>query len=85
MGTEIIQGKNEIKVTTNDRRSDVEYVQDRFGIKESVEQLHQMMKEVTKEEFSAKNVNAACHCIHQLNETINTTIKAARFLRDGQA
>ncbi len=84
MGNELVQGKNELKVTSGDRRGDVEYIQDQFNIKASVEQLHTMMKEVTKEEFNAKNVNAACHCIHQLNETINTTIKAARFLRDGQ-
>lgn len=84
MDNKPVQGKNEIKVTNNDRRQDVEYIQDQFDIKSSVEQLHTMMKEVTKEEFTAKNVNAACHCIHQLNETINTTIKAARFLRDGQ-
>lgn len=83
MDTPAIQGKNELKVTTKDRRGDVEYIQDQFNIKESVVHLHKMMGEVTKEEFSAKNVNAACHCIHQLNETINTTIKAARFLRDG--
>lgn len=84
MGNEVVQGKNELKVTTNDRRSDLEYIQDRFDIKSTVEHLHKMMKEVTKEKFDAKSVNAACHCIHQLNETINTTIKAARFLRDGQ-
>ncbi len=83
MGTPAIQGKNELKITTKDRRGDVEYIQEQFDIKKSVEHLHEMMSEVTKEEFSAKNVNAACHCIHQLNETINTTIKAARFLRDG--
>ncbi|MGB0452589.1 MAG: hypothetical protein ACPGJV_02660 [Bacteriovoracaceae bacterium] len=65
-----------------DRRSDIEYVQDNFNIKGTVEHLHSMMKEVTKDDFTAKNVNAACHCIHQLNETINTTIKAARFLRE---
>lgn len=84
MGAKVVQGKNELKVTTKDRRGDVEYIQDKFDIKSTVEQLHTMMKEVTKEKFDAKNVNAACHCIHQLNETINTTIKAARFLRDGQ-
>lgn len=84
MGNEIIQGKNELKVSTTDRRKDIEYIQDQFNIKSTVTQLHTMMKEVTKEDFSAKNVNAACHCIHQLNETINTTIKASRFLRDGQ-
>ena len=82
MGTEVVQGKNELKVSSHDRRNDVEFIQEKFDIKSSVEQLHKMMQEVTKEEFSAKNVNAACHCIHQLNETINTTIKAARFLRE---
>ena len=84
MDDKSIQGSKEIQVKASDRRNDVEYIQERFNIKNTVEHLHQMMKEVTKEEFSAKNVNAACHCIHQLNETINTTIKAARFLRDGQ-
>lgn len=82
MGTEIIQGKNELKVKSTDRRSDIEFIQEKFNIKKTVEHLHLMMKEVTKEEFNAKNVNAACHCIHQLNETINTTIKAAGFLRE---
>lgn len=81
---DLTQGKNELKVSNADRKNDVEYIQEQFNIKSTVEQLHTMMKEVTKEEFSAKNVNAACHCISQLNETINTTIKAARFLRDGQ-
>lgn len=84
MDDKSLQGSKEIQVKASDRRNDVEYIQERFNIKNTVEHLHQMMKEVTKEEFSAKNVNAACHCIHQLNETINTTIKAARFLRDGQ-
>lgn len=84
MDTPTVQSKNEVKITSKDRRKDIEYIQDQFNIKSSVEQLHTMMKEVTKDEFTAKNVNAACHCIHQLNETINTTIKAARFLRDGQ-
>lgn len=82
MGTEVIQDKKEVSVNSMDRRSDIEYVQDNFNIKGTVEHLHSMMKEVTKDDFTAKNVNAACHCIHQLNETINTTIKAARFLRE---
>lgn len=83
MGIPSVQGKNEIKVVSTDRRSDVAYIQDQFNIKSSVEHLHSMMRKVTEKEFSAQNVNAACHCIHQLNETINTTIKAARFLREG--
>lgn len=84
MDTPALQGKNEIKVTSNDRKGDVEFIQEKFNVKSAVEHLHKMMEEVTKDEFSAKNVNAACHCIQQLNDTINTTIKAARFLRDGQ-
>lgn len=82
MDKEVIQGKNELKISHDHRRSDVEFIQDKFDIKSSVEHLHKMMKEVTSEEFNSGNVNAACHCIHQLNETINTTIKAARFLRE---
>jgi predicted RNA methylase len=78
----VVQGKNELKVHSTDRRSDIEFVQDKFRISDAVNQLHDMMKEVTKTEINAKNVNAACHCIHQLNETINTTITAARFLRE---
>lgn len=74
----------QLQISSLDRRNDLEYIQDKFNIKSMIEQLHLMMNEVTKEDFSAKNVNAACHCIHQLNETINTTIKATKFLRDGQ-
>lgn len=82
MDDKSLQGKTELKVSSQSRREDVEFIQDKFDIKASVEHLHEMMKNVTEKEFSAKNVNAACHCIHQLNETINTTIKAARFLRE---
>lgn len=78
----VVQGKNELKVHSSDRRSDIEFVQEKFRISDTVDHLHHMMKDVTKGEVNAKNVNAACHCIHQLNETINTTILAARFLRE---
>lgn len=76
-------GDQELQVRQNEgKKSDIIFIQDKFGISESVNHLHKMMVEVTKDEFNAKNVNAACHCIHQLNEVINTTIKAAKFLRD---
>ncbi len=77
-----IHTKNDLPVHASDRRSDIEFIQDRFKISDAVDQLHVMMKEVTKDEMSAKTVNAACHCIHQLNQTIDTAIKAARFLRE---
>lgn len=78
------QLQNRQEVNSLDRRKDIEFIQDKFNIKNVVENLHKMMNEVTKEDFSAKNVNAACHCVQQLNETINTTIKASRFLRSGE-
>lgn len=78
------QLQNRQEDTSLDRRKDIEFIQDKFNIKNVVENLHKMMNEVTKEDFSAKNVNAACHCVQQLNETINTTIKASRFLRSGE-
>lgn len=80
----VLQSRNQIKnISVADRRSDILFIDERFKISDTVERLHTMMREVTKEEFSPKNVNAACHCISQLNATINTTILAARFLRDG--
>jgi len=82
MGNKDVQQKDSGLVTSSDRRKDIEFVNDTFNLKSAVEHLHSMMKEVTKEEVSAKTVNAACHCIQQLNQTIDTAIKAARFLRE---
>ena len=31
-------------------------------------------------DFNANNVNAACNCVARINETIDTAIKAAKFL-----
>jgi hypothetical protein len=85
MANELVeQSKNQIKhINVSDRKGDILFVDEKFKISETVNKLHKMMTEVTKEDFSAKNVNAACHCISQLNATINTVIGAARFLRDG--
>jgi hypothetical protein len=41
-----------------------------------------MMKDVTSKEVNAANVNAACNCISQLNNTLNTVISAAKFLKE---
>jgi len=77
------QSKNQITVpTVNDKKSDLDYINETFKVGKVVNQLHEMMSEVTKAGYDAKNVNAACNCISQLNQVINTTISAARFLRE---
>ena len=81
MDSEITQSKHQIKLTEN-RRSDIEYIDKTFNISDTINKLHVMVTEVTKDSFDAKSVNAACNCISQLNATINTTISAARFLRE---
>jgi hypothetical protein len=86
MGAKDVQTKqsnNQIVVpTVNDKKNDLDHINETFKISKVVNQLHEMMSEVTKEGYEAKNVNAACNCISQLNQVINTTISAARFLRE---
>jgi 3-deoxy-D-manno-octulosonate 8-phosphate phosphatase KdsC-like HAD superfamily phosphatase len=76
------KASKEAVVSAGDRRNDIEFINDTFNLKSAVEHLHSMMKGVTSKEVTAQNVNAACHCVHQLNQTIDTAIKAARFLRE---
>lgn len=79
---ETVKETNDIITHSQTKRSDIEYIEEKFKIKNTVSLLHNMMSEITKDEINAKNVNSACYCIAQLNETINTTINAARFLRE---
>lgn len=84
MGDPIVYSKNNT-LPGNDvanRRKDIEFVQENFNVKNTVEQLHKMMSEVTKDEINPRTVNAACNCVHALNQTIDMTIKAARFLNE---
>jgi acyl-homoserine lactone acylase PvdQ len=60
----------------------IEFIDSQFKVSEVVGQLHHMMKTVTKDQINPSTVNAACNCVARLNETINTTIAAARFLND---
>jgi len=55
-------------------------VSDRFGVKETVDQLQKMAREVTKDKITPDTVNAACNCVQNLNLTIKTALQAARFL-----
>lgn len=60
----------------------IEYVNDQFRVGDTVNQLHHMMKTVTKDQINPATVNAACNCVARLNETISTAIQAAKFLND---
>lgn len=61
-------------------RDKINFIDDKFKVGKSIDQLHNMMMEVTSKEMTAANVNAACNCVSRINETINTAISAARFL-----
>ncbi len=79
MGTKELQTKNQVELDSIKRRNDLEYVQEKFDVGSSVELLHKMMKEVTQKEFSSRNVNAACNCIHELNNTIKRQLELQNF------
>lgn len=85
MGKNELQGINQVKLpTVEDKKSDLKYINETFQIGRTVEQIHTMMSEVIRQGYDAKNVNAACNCIQQLNQIINTTISATKFLRGNQ-
>ena len=60
----------------------INYVAEKFSVTKTIEHLHHMMTEVTKKEISPGTVNAACQCVCRLNETIDTAIKAAKFMSE---
>lgn len=63
-----------------DQKDKINFIDDKFKVGKAIDKLHNMMTEVTKQEMTAANVNAACNCVSRINETINTAIQAARFL-----
>lgn len=73
-------GNENLPVTTQENKLDK--INKTFQVSETVEQLHKMMKEVTGKEITPRTVNAACNCVNALNQTIDMTIKAARFLSE---
>ena len=60
----------------------VQFIDQQFKVGDAISHLHNMMKEVTKDQINPSTVNAACNCVARLNETINTAINAARFLNE---
>lgn len=80
MGTKELQTAKDNALTS--KQCKLSYINNQFGISKTIEHLHYMMEEVTKKEINHLNINAACNCISQLNNTINTVISAAKFLSD---
>ena len=74
MGNEVLQAKSQ--------EDKLNYINDTFNIRGTVSQLHAMMADVVKDEINPRTVNAACNCVNALNQTIDMTIKAARFLNE---
>lgn len=62
------------------QKEKVEFIDKKFDVTGTIKQLHYMMTEVTKDQINPNTVNAACNCVTRLNETIDTAIRAARFL-----
>lgn len=60
----------------------IQFIDKKFQVGKTIDTLHKMMDEVTKDEINPSTVNAACNCVARLNETINTAIMAAKFLNE---
>ena len=64
------------------KQQQIDFIDKKFELGKTVNQLHFLMSEVTKETLNYQTVNAACNCVQQLNNTIDMAIKAARFLSE---
>lgn len=73
---------NAVEVVQKTQEQKIQFIDDKFHVGQTIDQLHGMMKEVTKDSITPSTVNAACNCVARLNETINTAITAARFLNE---
>lgn len=60
----------------------IQFIDKQFKVGAAINHLHYMMSEVTKEGCNVGAVNAACNCIARVNDTIDTSIRAARFLNE---
>lgn len=76
------QGARQVQVVSKTQEDKIQFIDKTFRVGETLDHLHKMMKDVTKQEMNANTVNAACNCVARLNETINTAIQAAKFLNE---
>lgn len=80
--TQLSQGARQVQVVQRSQEDKITFIDEKFRVGDTINQLHSMMKEVTKDSINPNTVNAACNCVARLNETINTAIQAAKFLNE---
>lgn len=85
MGKDVILKEREFEQKIEKQKAAVIFVDQQFGVTETVKHLQTLMKEVTKDKMNADTVNAACNCVSNLNLTIKTAIQAARFVANQRA
>ena len=76
------QNSRQVTVVGKSQEDKITFIDEKFRVGDTITTLHNMMKEVTKDEITPNTVNAACNCVARLNETINTAIQAAKFLNE---
>lgn len=76
------QGARTVQVVQKTQEDKVMFINQTFKVSEAIEHMHNLMKDVTRQELTPNTVNAACNCVARINETINTAIQAAKFLNE---
>lgn len=76
------QNQRSAQLVGRSQEDKISFIDDKFKVGETIGHLHLMMKEVTRSGFNPNTINAACNCVARINETVNTTIQAAKFLSD---
>lgn len=76
------QGARQVQVVSKSQEDKIMFIDEKFKIGDTLDHLHKIMKDVTKEDLNHNTVNAACNCVSRINETINTAIQAAKFLNE---
>lgn len=76
------QGQNNLATRVDVTSEALDKIDKKFKVGEVMNHLHSMMKGVTDKEMTPDTVMAACQCVSKMNEVMNTSIGAARFLRD---
>lgn len=79
---ELSKNKAVLPIQMKTQENKIEFIDKQFKVGKVIDQLHEMMTEVTKQEINPATVNSACNCVTRLNETINTAIQAAKFLNE---
>ena len=81
-GLDMRQGQNNLATKADVTSEALNKIDQKFKVGEVMNHLHSMMKGVTENDMTPETVMAACQCVSKMNEVMNTSIDAARFLRD---